>query len=145
MPKLSLWGLTPDLMLLAVVSWGLLRGLAQAFPLTLAGGMLLDLLSGGPFGAATLSLTVASTVTSLSQFGIARESVWLPLVAGSLAAAVYNGVYLVILRLLGRPFSWNLGLVHVIIPSMVWNGLMMYPAYWLLRRVHLGATLGQSE
>jgi rod shape-determining protein MreD len=144
MPKFSLWGLTPDLMLLTVVSWSLLRGLAEGLPLALAGGMLLDLLSGGPFGTATLSLTVASAITSLSQSGIARESVWLPLAAGSLAAAVYNGLYLVVLRLLGRPFAWYLGVAHVIIPSMVWNGLMMYPAYWLLRRGHLRATLGRS-
>jgi rod shape-determining protein MreD len=145
MPLFSLWGLTPDLMLLAVVSWSLLRGMDQGLPLALAGGMLLDLLSGGPFGLATLSLTVAAAVTSFGQSGIARESVWLPLVAGSLATAVYDGVYLVILRLLGRPLSWTLGLVHVILPSMVWNVLMMYPAYWLLRRLHLRTAPGRSE
>ncbi len=145
MPRLSLWGVTPDLMLLVVVSWSLLRGNSQGFPLALASGLILDLLSGGPFGAATLSLTLASMIASWSQHGIARDSIWLPLAAASLATVLYDGIYLVILRACGRPITWGLGFLQVIVPSIAWNALAMYPAYGLLRRLHLRTVFGQSE
>jgi rod shape-determining protein MreD len=145
MLKLSLWGLTPDLVLLVVISWGLLRSLDEVIPLALAGGLLLDLLSGGPFGAATVSLTVASAVTSLSQLPLSRESIWLPPVAACLATALYDGLYWVILRLSGRAIPGSLALLQVVLPSLLWNGLWIYPAYWLLRRLQPRTALQPVE
>jgi rod shape-determining protein MreD len=145
MPQLSLWGLTPDLLLLVVVSWGLLRGLEEVVPLALAGGLLLDLLSGGPFGVATVSLTVATTVTSLSQLRIPRESAWLPLFGAGLGTVLYDGLYWTILRLTGRDIPWSLALLQVVLPSLAWNCLLMYVVYGWLRRLHRRAALRQVE
>jgi rod shape-determining protein MreD len=138
-------GLTPDLMLLAAVSWSLLRGAQAGFPLALIGGLVLDLLSGGPFGGLTVALVLASLVTSLSQRGLNRESLWLPLVASSLATLVYDGVYWLFLQALGRTGGGAWGLVQVAVPSMLLNGLVMFPLYGLLRRWHQRTVYGKAS
>ncbi len=144
MPRWSVWGITPDLMLLVVVSWSLLRGIGAGFPLALFGGMILEMISGGPFGGIILSLLVASAVTAYAHTGISRDSVWLPLAAASLATALYIGLYSIVLRISGRPVDLSLGLLQVIVPSLVLNVMAMYPTYWLLRRLHQRTVFGQA-
>ena len=144
--RFALGGLTPDLMLLAVVSWSLLRGFESGLPLALAGGLVLDLLSGGPFGALTVSLVLASLVTSLSQRGFSRESLSVgPMVGAGLGTLVYDGAYWLLLQALGRSGGGILGLMQVAVPSVVLNGLVMYPVYALLRRWHQRTLFGRAS
>ncbi len=136
-PGLRLGGPGPDLMLLVTVSWNLLRGSSEAVPVGLVGGTILDLLSGGPFGAIVLSLVPASVLTGVVQHGVARDSPWLPATAAALSTVLYHGLYALILRLLGRPLpSVELGLFEWLLPSLVWNTLLTYPIYAALRRLH---------
>ena len=133
MPRFALWGVRPDLMLLVVVSWSLLRGTKEGLLWALGGGLLLDLLSGGPFGAATLSLALSSVVASLSEVTVSRGTVWLPVAASLAATALYDLTYMLVLQLAGRPVLWGLGLTRVVVPSLALNGLATYPTYWTLR------------
>jgi len=136
MPRLALWGVKPDLMLLVVVSWSLLRGAREGAAWALGGGLLLDLLSGGPFGAATMSLMLSSLVAGLGELNLFRGSLWLPLAAGVLASAVYNVAFLLILQVLGRPVMWGAGLLLVALPATALNALATYPTYWSVRWLH---------
>jgi rod shape-determining protein MreD len=136
LPGLSPWGVVPDLMLLMVVSWSLLRGARAGIPWALVGGLLLDLLSEGPFGAATVSLTLSGVVAGLEQLNLFRDSPWLPVFASSLSTTVYYGIYLVILWVTGRPLLLAPGLVRVVVPCMILNALAMYPTFWAVRWLH---------
>jgi rod shape-determining protein MreD len=136
LPRFSLWGVVPDLMLLVVVSWSLLRGAKAGVPWALGGGLVLDLLSGGPLGAATVSLTLSSAVASLDALNLFRDSLWLPLFASLLATAIYDGTYVVILLVSGRPVQWASSLLRVVIPCMTLNALVMYPTFWAMRWLH---------
>ena len=136
MPSIALSGVIPDLMLLVVVSWSLLRGSRASLLWALGGGLLLDLLSGGPFGAATLSLTLSSLVTGLGEFNVFRDSLWLPLVASILATVAYDLAYVVILQVSGRSLPLVASLPQVIIPGMILNALVMYPTYGAMRWLH---------
>jgi len=127
----------PDLMLLVVVSWILLRGASEGIIWSLGGGLMLDLLSGGPIGAATIALALASLVASLGEFNVPRTSLWLPVTASILATAAYNEGYLVVLQISGRSMPWGPSLLQVILPCMVVNALAMYPTYWAMRWLHL--------
>jgi len=135
MPSLLPWGIRPDLMLLVVVSWSLLRGTREGLVWALGGGLLLDLFSGGPLGAATISLALSNLVISLGGLNIVRSFLWLPLAASTLATAIYDTAYLVILQLSGRPVQWVPNLLQVVVPSMIWNALGMYPIYGCMRWV----------
>jgi len=136
LPLLSIGGLVPDLMLLVVVSWSILRGSRAALSLALGGGLLLDLLSGGPFGAATVALVASSLVTGLEQLNLFRDSLWLPLLAGILATLLYNGSYLMMLTLFGRTVAVGPTVQQVILPLTALNVAVMYPVYWGMRWLH---------
>lgn len=133
MPSLSVSGVMPDLMLLVVVSWSLLRGTREGLLWALGGGLLLDLMSGGPFGAATISLALSSVMIGLGELNFVRESLWLPLVAVVLATTVYDVAYWVILQATGRSLHTVYTLLQVMGPGMVGNALAMYPTYWATR------------
>lgn len=135
MPTL-LFGVVPDLMLLVVVSWTLLRGIHESIVWALAGGLILDLLSGGPFGAITVALSIAVLLTGLSGPSVFGGSVWLPVLASIMATGVYNLVYPMILRFSGRPGLWASSLLQVAIPCMIVNAVVMYPTYWVMRWLH---------
>jgi len=132
----SVAGVVPDLMLLLVVCWSLLRNLQDSLTWALLGGVILDLLSGGPFGATAISLAGACAATRAGTMSISRDSAWLPASAALLATAVYDVTYLVLLRLAGRPISWSEGLLQVLIPCMVLNALTIYPLWWMMRWIH---------
>jgi len=136
LPSFSAGGIVPDVMLLVVISWSLLRGARAALPLALGGGLLLDLLSGGPFGAATVSLVLTSLVMGLEQLNLFRDSVWLPLLAGILATMLYNGGYLIMLAVFGRAVRWLPTVQQVILPEMALNVAVMYPVFWGMRWLH---------
>jgi len=132
---LALWGVTPDLMLLVVVSWSLLRGTKAGMLWALAGGLLLDVLSAGPFGVATLALTLSSLAAGLGELTLFQGTLWLPALASVLATVLYDGCYLLILPLFGQPISWATDVVQVLLPSVALNVLAIHPIYWVMRRI----------
>jgi len=134
-PHLQMQGVRPDLMLLVVTSWSLLRGARAGMLWAVGGGLLLDLLSGGPFGALTIALTLASLVAGVGELNVFHGSPWLPLLASMLATVVYDLVQFVVLLLLGRAAAWDL-LLQVLAPSLLVNALATYPAYWAARWLH---------
>jgi len=73
---------------------------------------------------------------SLEEFNLFRDSIWLPLMASALATAIYNGIYLVILQVSGRPVQWASSLLQVVMPCMTLNAVVMYPTFWALRWLH---------
>ncbi len=133
MPSLAMSGVMPDIMLLVVVSWSLLRGTREGLLWALGGGLLLDLMSGGPFGVATLSLALSSVIVGLGEFNVFRDSLWLPLVASVLATVVYSLAYWAILQITGRSLHTVYTLLAVMLPATILNALAMYPTYWTAR------------
>ncbi|MGQ9493051.1 MAG: rod shape-determining protein MreD [Anaerolineae bacterium] len=136
MPNFLLFGVVPDLMLLVVVSWTLLRNSREGIAWALAGGFLLDLLSSGPFGALSVSLSLSTLAIGIGGLGVFQGSSWLPAIASILATGLHNLVYVTILRLSGRAVPWMTGLLQVTIPCMIWNAMAIYPIYWFLRRLN---------
>jgi rod shape-determining protein MreD len=133
MPSLSWSGVMPDLMLLFVVSWSLLRGTKEGLLWAMGGGLMLDLMSGGPFGVASASLVLSSVIIGMGELNVVRGTFWLPLVASLLATAIYNVVYWAILQVTGRFFYTVHGVLQLMGPSVMLNAVAMYPTYWATR------------
>lgn len=132
-PSLFLFGVVPDLVLLVIVSWTLLCGIRESIVWALAGGLMLDLLSGGPFGAITVSLSIAILLTGLSSPSVFGGTSWFPVLASIMATGIYNLVYLIILQFSGHPVLWSSGLLQVAMPCIMMNAVVMYPTYWIMR------------
>ncbi len=142
MPHLALWGVKPNLMLLVVVSWSLLRGTREGMIWGFIGGFCLDLFSGAPFGLSALALLIVSFFSGLGQATVFRTQVILPLVTVLGASLIYDFIFLLALSFLGYPVVWPDSLIRLVLPASLLNVLLtplVYPTMrWLHRRTSLG-------
>jgi rod shape-determining protein MreD len=140
LPHLRIWGVFPNLMLVVVVSWSLLRGADQGLVWAFVGGALIDVLSGGPMGVATLSLMAVAFLAGIGEVNIFRTHVALPLAAVLLSTLLYGLLILLALQLTGQTVDWTGSMMSAILPSAVVNTLLTPVIYvtihWLHR--HLG-------
>jgi rod shape-determining protein MreD len=138
MPHLTILGVKPDLMLLMVISWSLLRGSKEGMIWALLGGIGLDLLSGAPFGTSTVALVILSLVAGLGELSVFRTHIALPLIATLIATLAYDLFFLLLLYAQGCSIVWTDSLAKVMLPSTLLNVLLspfVYKAlYWLHRR-----------
>jgi rod shape-determining protein MreD len=136
--RVSLFGGQPNLVFLAVVSWGLLRGSAEGMIWAFIGGMVLDLFSGGPMGSITLALLLVAFVVG-RQWGRELGSLTLQLVILALILCfLYHVLLLLTLVWTAYPVDWAYSLTRVAAPSAVLNAVLapfVYrPLAWLDRR-----------
>lgn len=138
MPHLTLWGVKPDLMLLVVISWSLLRGAREGIVWGFIGGFCLDLFSGTPFGLSALALLIASFFSGFGEATVFRTHVILPLATVLLASLIYNFIFLLVLRTLGWSVVWLDSFIRLALPASLLNVLLtplVYPAMrWLHRK-----------
>jgi rod shape-determining protein MreD len=138
MPHLTIMDVKPDLVLLMVISWSLLRGTKEGVIWALIGGIGLDLLSGAPFGTSTVALVVLSLVAGLGELSVFRTRIALPLIATLIATLAYDLFFLLLLQMREASIAWTDSLVKVVLPSTLFNVLLsplVYKAlYWLHRK-----------
>ena len=125
----------PDLMLVLMVAWSLLRGIEEGLLWAFVGGVLLDLLSGGPFGAFTLALLLAALLAG-AVHRAAFSATLLQVAVMALATFIYHVAYALVLATAVRP-DW--GFVSSLIgPALAWNVALLVlgyrPLIWLSRR-----------
>ena len=135
--QFHIFGGTVDLVLLLTLSWTLV-GEWRGGPIWgLMGGLCLDLLSGGPFGANALGLVLVAYFASLSEGRFWRSHVLLPLATALPATVVYHLLVLLTLALTGHSVDWGLSLSQVTLPTVLLNTLFMLPVYHFVRWLHL--------
>lgn len=136
-PYLKINGVHPDLVLLLVIGWIILRGFGEAVSWVLIGGLALDIISAAPFGVFTFTMLVVALVTSLSHGRMFGSSIVLPLTLTFPLSLLFNAFALLLLNLLGHPIIWIDALSNVVLPAALFNtGVMMivFPLLYLLNR-----------
>jgi rod shape-determining protein MreD len=135
-PHLALLGAQPNLMLLAVLSWSLLRGGKGGMLWAFGGGMLLDVLSGAPFGTSTLPLLLVSFLSGRGEVAVFRTTLSLPLVASFAGSLLHDSAFLTVLQLMGWPVDWPASLWRLVLPAAGLNTALMPLMYVLLHWLH---------
>ncbi len=136
MPHLAIRGVFPDLPVLVVVSWGLLRGSGEGMVWGLIAGIAVDLFSGAPFGAATLALIAVGFFSGLGR-AVVFAHITLPLLAMFLATIVYDLIFLLVVQISGGAVAWIGSLFHIILPSAILNALLTPVVLAVMRWIHL--------
>ena len=131
--------MSPDLVLLLVVSWVLLHGMREGLAVALLGGLVLDALSAGPFGVATLSLAVVSWIAGLGEINVFRTARLLPYVMVVPATLACGGLLVILMETTGDGVSrWPM-LWRVVMPETIVNLACMPVVYgvarWLSNRM----------
>jgi rod shape-determining protein MreD len=136
--RVNLWGARPDLMLLVVLVWTVVRGVDEGLVWGFVGGFIIDLFSGGPLGATVLALlAVAFLAGQPWGRGIGAPLAWLLLLV-FVAVVAYHLVLLIALAWTGYAVDWAGSLLRVAGPSALLNAVLapfiQRPLNWLERR-----------
>jgi rod shape-determining protein MreD len=89
----ALFGIKPNLVLLTVLLWTLLRGRREALIIAFTGGFWLDFLSLATLGISSLALILSSFVTGIGRRAVQPTQVLVPVGVGILGSLVYAAVY----------------------------------------------------
>lgn len=135
-PFLTIVGVHPDLVLVAVIGWTLLRGPGEGLVWAVIGGISLDLLSGGPFGVATIALVITSTLASLGYGRVFGSYLILPLALTLPLSLAYYLIYTLLLSVLNGLVAWIPTVVDIILPASLVNIAAMLLLFPLLRLLH---------
>ena len=127
---------TLDLVLLMVLGWTLTGDMLGGMGWGFIGGLCLDLLSGGPFGATPLGLTLMAYLASLTEGRFWGSHILLPLALALVGTLGYHLVSLVALSAAGYAVDWSISLSRVVLPSALLNTFMMLPVYYGTRWLH---------
>jgi rod shape-determining protein MreD len=136
-PFVKISGVHPDLVLVLVIGWVILRGLEEGLLWAVVGGLSLDILSGAPFGVLTLSMVVVALAASLFHGRVFGSSIILPLSLAFPLSLLFNGLVLLMLMLLGRPMDWGAAFFNILLPVAIFNTMAMvvvFPLLYLLNR-----------
>jgi rod shape-determining protein MreD len=119
--RIKLWGARPDLMLLVVLVWAVVRGIDEGLVWSFIGGLLIDLFSGGPLAATALALLAAALIAGQPLgLGIGSRVVRL-LLLSFLGIVAYHLVLLIILGWTGHTIHWGFAWLQVAGPSTLLN------------------------
>ena len=125
----------PDLMLMLVVGWGVVHGNRQATLLGFGGGILLDLMSGTPFGLHAITLGAIGFLADSLQTTFFRSNIFIPLATIFVATLMIYIGSAAALQTLGYPVSWAIYIFNIVLPTAILNTALMPLVYWVLRRL----------
>jgi rod shape-determining protein MreD len=126
----------PDVILLAVLGWGLAGGDRQSMVWGLIGGLLLDSFSGLPLGSTSISLILLAFLVSLYTRRVWEANLFMPLGITLVASILFHGYSLGWLFILGREIDLPLAFSRVILPSTILNVVLILPVAQLLLSVY---------
>lgn len=133
--SLAVWGGTPDVLLVAVVALGLLRGSVAGAVLGFFGGLVVDLLTLETLGLTSLTLTLVGFWAGRYAETTGRGRALAPLVAVGMLT-VLAGVFGFSLHyLLGEQVVARHALVTALLPAVVLNVILALPVHALARAV----------
>jgi len=131
----SVFGVTPNAVLVAVVCSGLLGGARTGTIWGVLGGLVLGLLSGAPFGAHMLVLGIIGYVAGLTQHSPFQSLFVIPTLTIAGATTVYLAGMAAILRLSGWPITLDARLLYMLAWAILLNAALMVVCYWVAAHV----------
>jgi len=133
-PYMAIGGVTPNFLLLVVVTIALVEGPAAGCSAGFACGLIFDLLGTGPVGPMVLVLSVTGYLAGLLHENLFAEGWLLPITVLGIASLGAEIAYGLLLDLVGAGDPFLLTFVTKMLPAAVYNtalGLLIYP--WLAR------------
>lgn len=135
LPYWRILGVTPDLVLIFVACWAMLRGQAESMVVIPLAGFLRDLMTSDPLGASVLALAPIVLLASLREVKIVETDFVPTLVVVVLGSLAYGIIALTVLLATGQTVPWSDALLRAILPAAVVNALftpiIYLPVRWL--------------
>ena len=133
-PHVAIGGVTPNFLLLVVLTLALTEGPAAGTSAGFASGLIFDLIGAGPVGPMALVLTITGFLAGQLHEQLFAEGWLLPLTALGTAALASEVAYGLLLGFVGEGAPFFSAFVSKMLPGAVYNtvlALLIYP--WLAR------------
>jgi rod shape-determining protein MreD len=132
LPAFTVLGVHPNLVLVLILSWAMVRGLHEAMVIVPMGALTLGLMDGQPVGAALLAAMPIVLLTEIREARIVQGDFLLAVLLIILSTLAYEMIFLLTLRLTGGTADWWGSFAYIAVPSAIVNAFLMPPVYWLL-------------
>lgn len=133
--RATLLGVTPDLILVVVISLALLQGPTVGATSGFAGGLLRDLLLEAPKGVTGLAFLVVGYLVGSTRPYVQSTSVLLPVAGVFLGSFAGSVLYIVISILLGVTPDPAGRILRVVLLTSIYNTLLVPFVYPLVRKL----------
>ncbi len=142
-PQIRILGGQPDLVFLLVLSWSINGRLEQNVVWSFVGGVAQDLLSAAPVGASALGLILL--VFAIDQIKQQVYHVGFLLIVGLVifGTILQKVVFLIVIAIVGFTVAPVDTFTYVILPTIAYNLIFIWPIYWLIRRIQRRRTQEQ--
>jgi rod shape-determining protein MreD len=128
---------TPDLILIMVISYGLLRGSDEGFIFGFLAGFFVDLLSGGIIGIGALSKMAAGFVAGLLEKTIFKDNLLIPLIAAFFGTLVFESFSVLMYMAFNSNYQFFHTLIFTILPLAFYNAIFApLICFFLLKMEH---------
>lgn len=134
LPRIRFFGAQPNLLLVLVVCWSLLHGIAEGLIFAFVAGLAVDVISGLPLGTSTLALMPVCFLAVVGRTSVYVNNVWLPVLLVTLATFLEGWLMLFLRQLQGVPVDWAGATSRVILPALALNILVTFVVVRLMRR-----------
>jgi rod shape-determining protein MreD len=131
-PEIRIGSGGPDLILMLVLSWTLLAGIEEGVYWAIVGGILQDLINGVPTGTSALALVVAAFAINLTLGSVGRSNLIVPPIVAVVGTVIYQFLLAAMLAAFGRPVPISYVLAYVMLPTALFNVILMLPIFRLM-------------
>lgn len=131
LPYFRVGGLQPNLLLVLLVSWLMVRGQEESMYLIPIGAVVLSLVDGAVLGVALLALAPIAVLHDLRGARLGEGQLLVTVAFTVVATLVFQGVYLLAFAAGGHSGDVLAALLRVVLPVSLLNVAVMLPVYWL--------------
>lgn len=128
--ELNLFGVTPDLILVVTVCYGLLHGPVKGLFFGLLGGLLLDLAGGGILGLHTLMKAVLGYGAGFLEKTVFKDNLLVPAVSSMVATIIQGIISLSVLITFDWQGRFFTHFVYTVLPLSLYHIVLTIPVYY---------------
>lgn len=130
----AIGGVSPDFLLVLVITYGLLFGWSVGMGAGVLGGLFIDLMAGRYIGLHVLSLGIVGFGAGLVEERVFKENILLAPVSGLVGSVANYVIVSVILWLYGSDIAFWASLRSIVFPSALYNMVVASIVYWWIYR-----------
>jgi rod shape-determining protein MreD len=134
-PSLPLVRGRPDLVLVVVIAWSMLRGSGEGAFVGFLGGLLLDSVAYTPFGINAALFGLIGYCIGLPEVNVYRGNLPYFLGITAVATLVYHTLYFLLLQAMGYSMPPLIETYAAALPAAVLNALLVPPTFIVCRRL----------
>ena len=132
LPMFRFYGLQPNLVLVLLVAWLMLRGPGEGFVFITFGGFVLGFFDGAPMGTALIAMAPMFVLHEAIGSQLREGGIVLTIVFMVIATISFHLVYLAVFTINGQNGSWLEAMIRIVVPTAFVNVVVLLPVYFLV-------------